>query len=48
MKYVADHISLFSLDDPDFISHFIFNEFFNSEIFKVVLESLLDKDFIMD
>jgi len=48
MRYVADNVALLSLDDPDFLSFFIYDDFFRSDIFEVVLESILRNHFIMD
>ncbi|CDW80283.1 UNKNOWN [Stylonychia lemnae] len=48
MRYVADNIGLFSLDDPDFLNYFVYDDFFRSDIFEIVLESLLENQYIMD
>ena len=48
MRYIIQHLPVLSLDDPDFIGQFVFNEFFNAHVFNVVLESLLDHDYILD
>jgi hypothetical protein len=40
MKFLATHISLTSLDDPDFLSLIVFNEFFTASIFEVFIDTL--------
>jgi len=48
MRFITDKITVFSLDDPDFIALLVRNEYFTAKIYKVVLESLVEKDFILD
>eukprot|EP00347_Sterkiella_histriomuscorum_P011077 403373840 len=48
MKFLGNNIALTTLDDPDFLSLILFNEFFTAEMFKVFLESLTSNQFIMD
>jgi len=44
MKFIADHLSLMSLDDTEFINTLIFNPFFNAEVFKEVLDSFVNEN----
>lgn len=48
MKFLAKHISLTSLDDPDFTTMVVFNEFFNAEIFEVYVDTLFQNSLMVD
>lgn len=48
VRFVVDNISLFSLGDPDFVNQLFNAEFFNDKIYEIVLDSLVERDFILD
>ena len=45
MRFIADHLSLVSLDSPDYLNIFVFNQFFNHEIFSVALQSFVNRNY---
>jgi hypothetical protein len=45
MRFLADHVSLISLDSPDFLNVFVFNPFFNAKIYSVALHSLINRNY---
>ena len=48
MRFLAKHISLASLDDPDFTTLVVFNEFFNADIFEVYIDTLFQNSLMVD
>ncbi len=45
---MIDNISLFSLGNPDFINELVSEEFFSASVYQVVLDTLVERDFILD